>query len=294
MNKLTIYQDNEQVIKLVTDGLDSPCSRKTYRTALLAFFAWWEAESRPPLTKRLVQEYKQSLLARGLAASSINVALSAIRKLAVEATDNGLLDEQVANGVGRVKGVKRHGTRVGNWLSKAEAQAVLDGPDGSLKGKRDKALLAMFLGTGLRIAEITSLTFGHIQQREARWVIVDLLGKGNKVRTVPVPSWCKQAIDDWALAAGINEGRILRSVNKGGKVWGDGMTSIGIYKAVKALTGVAPHDLRRTWAKLAHKGGAALEQIMISLGHASIQTTETYLGVQQDLTNPPCDRLGLR
>ena len=57
---------------------------------------------------------------------------------------------------------------------------------------------------------------------------------------------------------------------------------------------VAPHDLRRTFAKLAHRGGAPIEQIQLTLGHASVQTTERYLGVQQDLTDAPCDRLGLR
>jgi len=57
---------------------------------------------------------------------------------------------------------------------------------------------------------------------------------------------------------------------------------------------IAPHDLRRTFAKLAHKGGSALDQIQLSLGHGSIQTTQRYLGVEQDLTDAPCDRLGLR
>ena len=54
------------------------------------------------------------------------------------------------------------------------------------------------------------------------------------------------------------------------------------------------HDLRRTFAKLAHKGGAGLDQIQLSLGHASIRTTEKYLGVEQDLVDAPCDVLGLR
>ena len=57
---------------------------------------------------------------------------------------------------------------------------------------------------------------------------------------------------------------------------------------------IRPHDLRRTFAKLARKGGAALEQIQLSLGHASIRTTEKYLGIRQDLADAPCDRLGLR
>lgn len=57
---------------------------------------------------------------------------------------------------------------------------------------------------------------------------------------------------------------------------------------------VAPHDLRRTFAKLARKGHAPLEQIQLSLGHASVQTTERYLGLEQDLVDGPCDHLGLR
>jgi integrase len=88
-------------------------------------------------------------------------------------------------------------------------------------------------------------------------------------------------------------------VNKGGRIVGDGMTAQSIFEVVERYgkrigLPIAPHDLRRTFAKLAHKGHAALEQIQISLGHASIQTTERYLGIEQDLTDAPCDHLGLR
>jgi integrase len=77
------------------------------------------------------------------------------------------------------------------------------------------------------------------------------------------------------------------------------MTARSIFEIVhRAGAGIgvpnlAPHDLRRTFAKLAHKGKAALEQIQLSLGHASVTTTERYLGVRQDLTDAPCDHLGL-
>jgi integrase len=63
---------------------------------------------------------------------------------------------------------------------------------------------------------------------------------------------------------------------------------------MREMSKLAPHDLRRTFAKLAHKGRAPLEQIQLSLGHASIQTTERYLGVRQDLQDAPCDYLGIR
>ena len=77
------------------------------------------------------------------------------------------------------------------------------------------------------------------------------------------------------------------------------MTARSIFEIVHGagarigVPNLAPHDLRRTFAKLAHKGKAALEQIQLSLGHASVTTTERYLGVRQDLTDAPCDHLGL-
>jgi integrase len=114
-----------------------------------------------------------------------------------------------------------------------------------------------------------------------------------------MPAWTKVAIDRWAEAAGITEGRLLRAVNKGDRIVSESMTAQAVFQTVghysrRIGVEVAPHDLRRTFAKLAHKGNAALEQIQITLGHASIQTTERYLGIEQDLTDAPCDHLGLR
>jgi integrase len=129
---------------------------------------------------------------------------------------------------------------------------------------------------------------------------VDLIGKRDKIRSVPMPNWAKAAIDDWSGASEVADGLIFRAVNKGDRVMGDGITAQAIYNIIVGYAeklqkqGVAPHDLRRTFAKLAHKGGAAIDQIQLSLGHESIQTTEDYLGVEQDLTDAPCDHLGLR
>ena len=142
--------------------------------------------------------------------------------------------------------------------------------------------------------ENARLTFDHIQQRDGRWCLVDLAGKHGRVRTVPMPPWTKAAIDAWSSAAGIASGLVFRGVNKGDAVTGERLSSKGILRAVtRYAEAVAPHDLRRTFAKLAYKGGAKLDQIQLSLGHASIQTTERYLGVQQDLTDAPCDYLHL-
>ena len=152
----------------------------------------------------------------------------------------------------------------------------------------------------VRRAEAASLTFDRIQQRDGRWVLVDIVGKRNKVRSVPMPSWTKQAIDYYATVSEIQQGVVFRPINKGGRITGERMTEQAIYNLVVEYAEslgfgkLAPHDLRRTFAKLAHKGGSGLDQIQLSLGHGSIQTTERYLGVKQDLTDAPCDHLGLR
>ena len=293
-------QGLEQLKQLVTDSLTSLNSRVAYDKALTDFLAWYQSTGQRGLIKATVAEYKTYLQGLGYAPSTINQRLSAIRKLAIEAADNGLMDAQLANGVARVKGVKSSGVRTGNWLTKDQAQRLLDAPDiTTLKGLRDRAILAVMLGAGLRRSEVANLTFEHIQQREGRWVIVDLIGKGKRVRTVPIPSWAKQAIDEWTQTAGISEGRIFRAVNKGDRLAGESLTSQAVQDVVKLYAKqcgfeLAAHDLRRTFAKLARKGGADLMQIQLTLGHASVKTTERYLGENQDLTTAPCDVLGLK
>jgi integrase len=100
------------------------------------------------------------------------------------------------------------------------------------------------------------------------------------------------------IAAGITERRLFRAVDKAGRVTGEMLSAQAVYlvvaeRARKIGLELAPHDARRTFAKLAHKGKAPIEQIQIALGHESIQTTERYLGVRQDLTDAPCDHLGI-
>lgn len=150
------------------------------------------------------------------------------------------------------------------------------------------------LGCGLRRQEAASLTFADIQQRDGRWCIVDLTGKHGRIRTAPMPAWAKDAIDRWATTAGVSTGRVSRGVNKGDQVTGDSLSPQGILRCVKCDGwNLAPHDLRRTFAKPAYAGGAKLDRIQLSLGHGTIQTTERYLGTTQNLTDAPCDYLHL-
>jgi len=241
------------------------------------------------------------LESRRLAANTINQQLAAVRRLAHEAADSGLLSPELAAGISRVKGVKQLGFRAGNWLSAEQSSAVLRHSLGeTMRAKRDYAMLAMLFGCGFRRSELASLELDEIQMRQGHWVVVDLIGKGGHIRTVPIPNWVKSALDQWTLAAGVTEGRIFRAVARMGKVWGSGISQNVVWYVVKTcceragLEHIAPHDLRRTCAKLCHSSSGELEQIQFLLGHASVQTTERYLGCKQNLGHPVNDLFNLR
>jgi site-specific recombinase XerC len=250
---------------LVLDTVSSGHSRRVYDAALDEFFAWFRKEIPGPFSKAVVQLYRSELVASGLSAGSINHRLTALRKLATEAVDNGLMDARLAAGIGRVRGVRQQGRRLGNWLSLLQAEAPLNAPDSStLKGKRDRAILAVMIGCGLRRSEIAALDYLHTQQRENRWIVVDLVGKGGRVRSIAMPSWAKSAVEAWTEAAGLKGGRIFRALRRGDRVMGEAMTTHSIYavvagNATRLGLELAPHDLRRTHAKLAFRGGSRLE-----------------------------------
>src|SRR6202045_1214417 len=156
---------------LVLDSVSSPITKRVYNMALDEFMGWFQQVPRPGFTKATVSAWRVSLEDRRLGSSSIIIRMSAIRKLAAEAADNGLLAPELAAGIARVRSAKSVGIRVGNWLSVRQAQSLLNAPDVStVKGLRDRAILAVLLGCGLRRSEVAALTFAHVQQRDGRWL----------------------------------------------------------------------------------------------------------------------------
>jgi site-specific recombinase XerD len=158
-----------------------------------------------------------------------------------------------------VKGVKKIGIRLGNWLTAEQSQRSWQAPNGErLKEKRDRALLALLLACGVRRHEAVELNFGHIQRREEHWAIVDLKGKAGHIRTIPMPSWVKHVLDQWVEAANLNSGRLFRRVHNTGKARGERLTEKAIWHLVReyatkaGIDKLAPHDLRRTCARLCH------------------------------------------
>jgi len=171
--------------------------------------------------------------------------------------------------------------------------------DPNLRSKRNHAILALLIGCGLRRGELLALTVDSIQLREEHWVIADLHGKAGHIRTVPIPLWVKEAIDCWTQAGGVKEGCLFRAINKSRPIWGHDMRPKVLWEIVKkaaeaaGIDKLAPHDLRRTCARLCHLAGGELDQIQFLLGHPSIQTTEHYLGCKQKLRVAVNDKLGI-
>jgi site-specific recombinase XerC len=173
----------------VLNSLGSPGSRRVYAYALDQFIAWYCSEPRLAFNRIVVTRYRMYLESRALAGNTINQQLAAVRRLAHEAADAGLLSPELAAGISRVRGVKQLGFRAGNWLSVDECATVLRNALGtSLRARRDYAMLAILLGCGLRRSELVGLEVNDIQMRQGHWAVVDLIGKGGHIRTVPIPN----------------------------------------------------------------------------------------------------------
>ena len=206
--------------RAVLNTLGSPESKRAYQFAIDDFIAWYCSEPRLAFSKPVVLRYRLELEGRRLAPATINLRLAAVRRLAYEAVDTGLLSLELAASIRRVKGAKRIGVRLGNWLTAEQSRTLLRTPNPeSLKGRRDRAILALMLGCGLRRGEVAVLRVEHIQQREDHWVIADLVGKAAHIRTIPVPDWVKSAIDIWMQAAPVTHGPLFRCVTRRGSTW---------------------------------------------------------------------------
>jgi integrase len=289
-----LVEAQQRLRQMVLDALPSPNSRRNYGKALDDLFAF---SADRPLTRELLMEYRASI--EELSASTINVRLSAVRKMVTEARRAGMLGAEDAANLTDVPNIRQKGTRLGNWLTKEQAKELLAVPDRStLKGKRDYVILALLVGCALRRQELASLDVETIQLREGRWVLADLEGKGRRIRTIAVPVWVKHGINAWQAAASIEDGPLLRSIAKGGKL-GKTLSDWAVWSVVEqsakqiGVQRFGAHDLRRTCAKLCRKNGGDLEQIKFLLGHSSIQTTERYLGSEQEIAVAVNDSLGL-
>jgi site-specific recombinase XerD len=281
-----------------TETLTSKSGQRTYDHAITEFVEWYCSEPRLAFNRTVVLRYRINLEQKQFAPSTINLRLAAVRRIAYEGADSGLLSPELAAGIRRVKGVRRLGVRVGNWLTAEQGKRLLEASSAeTLRGKRNSAMLATLIGFGLRRAEfawpnyaIHSVTRGALGDCRFGW-------QGWAHSHGSDSALGKEAIDAWTEAAQIKERCVFRSINKAGPIWGNGMTPKVLWEVVKdaarqaGIDKLAPHDLRRTCARLCHLAGGELDQIQFLLGHVSIQTTERYLGCKQKLRIAVNDKL---
>ena len=298
-----VHSSNNQsldvCVRVVLNSLPSPRSKRVYNMAIRHFIDYLEDQEGSNLDKLFLQTYIAYMQDEGIGEGSINLRLAAIRKLSREAEELKVWPETVTAAFTSVKNIPQRGHRTGNWLSLEQAQQLINAPDTSTPyGLRNRAMFAVLIGCGLRRHELVKLTLPQLQLRENRWVITDLVGKRNKTRTVTVPNWVKQSIDIYLNTTKIQSGHLFQAMTKGGHISRDSISAETVRDVVRMYSlqcgfAISPHDLRRTYAKLAFKNGAKIDQIQLNLGHESLATTQVYLGTELDLKNGPGDFLNL-
>ena len=168
--------DLEHAKAAVPNGLTSSDAQRGYRHAIDEFVDWYCSEPRLAFNRIVVLRYRSHLESRQLAPGTINLRLGAVRRLAYEAADCGLLSPGLAAGIRRVKGVKKLGMRLGNWLTGEQGHALWQAPDSHrLKGKRDRALLSLLLAWGLRGHEAVCINLGSPSAARCRPEVTNTL-----------------------------------------------------------------------------------------------------------------------
>ena len=305
--------DLHPLIALIANSVPSPHSKRAYSCAIARFLTWAQEDPRRQFTRATVHEYRSKLETEEKRTQTITSAMVAIRALAREARDAGILDPWVAQGIVEVKSPQNLGKRKGNWLTMKQARELLAIPNqNTVRGARDFVVLGLMIGTGMRLEEISRLNIEDLRKREGRMCIVDMVGKGRRVRTIPVARWLEDGILRWLVAAKLERtGPLIRRlyVNRDineDRSWfvmpwqdPDNVPPKCLYDIVRKAANkagfhdISPHDLRRTFARLCMKRDGRLEQIQAVLGHSSIRTTSLYIGIDLDLDKPITDCISM-
>ena len=297
--------DLQKMVMSVVNQRQNQNSRQTYYTALTQFFNWYSAGDNQGITAEIIREYLLYLENNGKSKATISTTLSVLRQLFKDLRRLEVIDEKIYNDLLEIKFKRPLGQRHKTWLEQEDVQKLINNLDSEkMSIVRDRALIAIMTGCGLRRFEVSDLKKEQMKQVQGRWAFTDIKGKGDRYRTVAIPEWCINLIKKWLeirkeLAGNFTE-KLFFSIRKNGT---PGNTKISP-QAIRDLTKkyskkylgkpVLPHDLRRTYAQLSYRAGAPLRQIQISLGHSSIRTTEIYLGLDQDFIKAPGDYIKIK
>ncbi len=282
-------------------------TQRAYHSRLSIFLGWYGEQPSAPFVAHLKRYVAYLREAQSLSPRSVQAHLNTIKGMLRTAA---ALEPALAAGLPQLDLVKSptvRGEIHGKRLTAQQARGLLQTPGTATpKGLRDSAILALLLTLGLRRSEICTLTWGHIVEMDGHKVIANLKGKHGRVRTLKLPVWLWRLIAGWGQASGLEvddpERKIFVPITKDSKIltYRKGITPHAIYKmlnyytALAGLPPVKPHDLRRTAALLARRGGASIEQVQLMLGHASPQTTSNYIGETLNLDDNAVDYNPLR
>jgi site-specific recombinase XerD len=281
MNALTVTNADSISVVLIESCLNglAPNTRRAYQARIRNWLHWSKGAI---LSRQSVKQHIRALELSGASAQVRNQALAALKKLAREALELDLMDAVSAGQIDSIRTTKASGIRTGCWLTVEQAKALLLSVDRTtIIGKRDAAALALLMGAGLRRDEVCQIRFDQLNWR-AGCQIQNLIGKGNRVRTIKLAPWGVDLLKDWIHYPSADTSPFVMRSFHNGAINGS-LSPAAVRDIVRhygsriGLPDLNPHDLRRTFAKLARAGGAQLETIQRSLGHASLRTTEIYL-----------------
>lgn len=304
MNTLSAFQPHthaSDILRMIDNNPRlQPTTKKQYRRAItgyldaggsladagaLAAYAARQPKSGRAFLKAAVRLWGDSVALQAKAGATPETVA------AVQATVYRIEALNEAIQVEVTKGQKAH-----TWLTQSEVKALLDScNEATLQGKRDRIVLGLLVGAGLRREEAVNLTFDDVilQPVAGKFrTVFNVHGKGAKDRIVPINDRLAAALDNWQQVTG--GGKLARSLSKGG-ILGDSLSAVGAFEIVSKAGaaigkhGLAPHDLRRTYAQLGYEAGVPITQISRLLGHANVATTQRYLNLDLDLSTTVSD-----
>ncbi len=261
-----------------------------YRLDLGRYVAHLGAVPPAQATRTDVDSFAETLKGRGLARSSINRTMTAVRGLHRYLVAEGIAEHDPTADVAPAKLPKG----LPKALREDEVASLLDAVSGDDKfGRRDRALLELLYGTGMRISECVGLGLGDVDLDGA---LIRVTGKGNKQRLVPVGRLADAALREWLSPGGRNEfapeewksrdDQMAVFLNhRGGRLSRQGIW--GVVRKHGLTAGISdrltPHVLRHSCATHMLDHGADIRTVQELLGHASISTTQLYTKVSTDL-----------
>ena len=291
-----------KIVLSIVNQKQNENTRQNYASALSKFLRWYKSGNYSGLNPEVIREYLLYMEHRDYERSTVSTNLSILKQLFRELWKSEVIDNDTYTHLVEIKIRRQKGQRHKTWLEQDDVQKLIDNLNSDkISIVRDRALIAVMTGCGLRRFEISDLQITQIKKIQGRWAFTDIKGKGDRYRTVAIPEYAMKCLEKWLE---INKSigktdRIFFSIRKNGEIGNTMITPQGIRDIVVKHSKnilekeVLPHDMRRTYAHLSYKAGAPLRQVQLSLGHSSIRTTEIYLGLDQDLTNAPGDYIDI-